>query len=117
MGFNPMAAKTISYIVVSERGHSMKNILPSSSPRISNNPRMSRISCASTTLYWMASSPPPPPYALVSKTSAGWTVEQIAVPYDWNQAAQKAHRLGQDEWAAWLETGREWIGKNPVYYA
>jgi predicted phosphodiesterase len=45
-------------------------------------------------------------YALVSKTAAGWTVEQIAVPYNWSKAAKKARTLGQDEWAAWLETGR-----------
>ena len=45
-------------------------------------------------------------YALISKTSAGSSVEQIAVPYDWNKAAQKARQLGQDEWATWLETGR-----------
>jgi predicted phosphodiesterase len=45
-------------------------------------------------------------YALVSKTAVGWTVEQNAVPYDWNKAAQKARSLGQYEWAAWLETGR-----------
>jgi diadenosine tetraphosphatase ApaH/serine/threonine PP2A family protein phosphatase len=45
-------------------------------------------------------------YAMVSKSAAGWTVEQIVVPYDWNKAAQKARRLGQDEWGAWLETGR-----------
>ncbi len=45
-------------------------------------------------------------YALVSKTVVGWTVEQIAVPYDWYKAAQKARSLGQVEWAAWLGTGR-----------
>ena len=44
--------------------------------------------------------------AVTSKTATGLTVEQIAVPYDWNKAARQARRLGQDEWAAWLETGR-----------
>ena len=45
-------------------------------------------------------------YALVSQTASGWTVEQIAVPYDWRAASAKARWLGQDEWASWLATGR-----------
>ena len=45
-------------------------------------------------------------YAIISITATGWTVDQIEVPYDWNKAARQARRLGQDEWAAWLETGR-----------
>jgi predicted phosphodiesterase len=45
-------------------------------------------------------------YAVIAKNVAGWSVEQIAVPYDWNKAARKGRRLGQDAWAGWLETGR-----------
>jgi diadenosine tetraphosphatase ApaH/serine/threonine PP2A family protein phosphatase len=45
-------------------------------------------------------------YAVIAKTVTGWTVEQIAVPYDWDKAAGKARQLGQDAWAGWLETGR-----------
>jgi predicted phosphodiesterase len=45
-------------------------------------------------------------YAIIAKTAAGWSVEQIAVPYDWYKAASRARRLGQDKWAGWLETGR-----------
>ena len=45
-------------------------------------------------------------YAVISKTLTGWVVEQIALPYDWTKAARQARRLGQDDWAAWLETGR-----------
>jgi len=45
-------------------------------------------------------------YAMISKTAAGWTVDQIVVPYAWDKASGKARRLGQNDWAAWLETGR-----------
>ena len=45
-------------------------------------------------------------YAVVSETAAGWSVEQIAVPYEWNKAARKARQEGQNDWAAWLESGR-----------
>jgi predicted phosphodiesterase len=45
-------------------------------------------------------------YAIIAKTVTGWTVEQIAVPYDWDKAAGQARRLGQDAWAGWLETDR-----------
>jgi len=45
-------------------------------------------------------------YAVIAKTVAGWSIEQIVVPYDWNKAARKGRRLGQDAWAGWLETGR-----------
>ena len=45
-------------------------------------------------------------YAVIAKTVTGWSVEQIAVPYDWDKAAAKARRLGQDAWAYWLEPGR-----------
>ena len=45
-------------------------------------------------------------YAIVSKTAAGWTVEQVAVPYAWHKAATRARHLGQPDWAASLETGR-----------
>ncbi len=45
-------------------------------------------------------------YAVISKTVAGWVVEQIAVPYKWDKAATKARQLGQEQWAGWLETGR-----------
>lgn len=37
---------------------------------------------------------------------AGWTVEQHAVPYDWEAAAREAERNGRPDWAVWLRTGR-----------
>ena len=45
-------------------------------------------------------------YAVLTNTAAGWTVDQVAVPYDCSKAAARARHLGQDEWAKWLETGR-----------
>ena len=56
--------------------------------------------------HMMGNGSPYARYAVISKTDTGWTVEQIAVPYDCNKSARQTHRLGQDEWAAWLETGR-----------
>jgi predicted phosphodiesterase len=45
-------------------------------------------------------------YAVLTETPAGWMVEQIALPYPWEKAAEKARRTGRDDWAAWLESGR-----------
>jgi predicted phosphodiesterase len=45
-------------------------------------------------------------YAVIAKTPTGWTVDLVAVPYDWDKAAAKARQLGLDGWANWLETGR-----------
>lgn len=45
-------------------------------------------------------------YAIVERTSGGWAVEQYAVTYDWEAAAQVAERNGRPEWAFALRTGR-----------
>jgi putative phosphoesterase len=45
-------------------------------------------------------------YAIVECTGRGWAVEQHAVPYDWEAAAQVAQRHGWPEWAFALRTGR-----------
>lgn len=45
-------------------------------------------------------------YAILSKTAAGWMVEQIALPYEWRKAAKKARQHGRNDWAEWLESGR-----------
>ncbi|WP_342119478.1 metallophosphoesterase family protein [Pseudoduganella sp. OTU4001] len=45
-------------------------------------------------------------YAIVERTAGGWAVEQYAVPYDWEAAAQVAERHGRPEWAFALRTGR-----------
>jgi diadenosine tetraphosphatase ApaH/serine/threonine PP2A family protein phosphatase len=45
-------------------------------------------------------------YSIVSRSSAGWQVEDIAVPYDWQAAADTARANGQADWVEWLQTGR-----------
>ncbi|QGZ39008.1 putative phosphodiesterase [Pseudoduganella flava] len=45
-------------------------------------------------------------YAIVERTAAGWLVEHVAVPYDWELAAELAERNGRPDWAHALRTGR-----------
>jgi hypothetical protein len=45
-------------------------------------------------------------YALLQRAAAGWQVEHIAVPYDWNAASAQAARNGRLDWAYALKTGR-----------
>lgn len=45
-------------------------------------------------------------YAVLSEAAEGWNVEQIAIPYEWKKAAEKARRQGRNDWAEWLESGR-----------
>ncbi len=45
-------------------------------------------------------------YAVLAKTTSGWRVEQVTLPYEWNKAAEKAKENGRNDWAAWLESGR-----------
>ena len=44
-------------------------------------------------------------YAIAERAAGGWTVELIAVPYDWEGAARIAERNGRPGWAAPLRTG------------
>jgi predicted phosphodiesterase len=44
-------------------------------------------------------------YAIAQRSSLGWTVELIAVPYDWNAAAELADQRGRHDWALALRTG------------
>lgn len=45
-------------------------------------------------------------YAVLARTGTGWMVEQIALPYEWDKAADAARRNGRPDWAAWLSSGR-----------
>ena len=45
-------------------------------------------------------------YAVLARAKAGWMVEQIALPYAWDRAADAARRNGRPDWAAWLSSGR-----------
>jgi putative phosphoesterase len=45
-------------------------------------------------------------YAVLSRQPEGWAVEQIAVPYAWDEAAAVARRNGREDRARWIESGR-----------
>jgi predicted phosphodiesterase len=45
-------------------------------------------------------------YAILAQQADGWAVEQIAVPYPWDEAATAARRNGREDRARWIETGR-----------
>ncbi len=47
-------------------------------------------------------------YAVLARESGatGWQVEHVAVPYDWNKAAEVARRNGRADWAGWIASGR-----------
>jgi len=45
-------------------------------------------------------------YAIVQQTAFGWAVEQHAIGYDWDAAADVAQRNGRPDWAFALRTGR-----------
>jgi predicted phosphodiesterase len=44
-------------------------------------------------------------YAIAERTPAGWTVEFIAVPYDWDAAVRLAQQRGREDWVRALRTG------------
>lgn len=45
-------------------------------------------------------------YALLTRRAEGWHIDQVLVPYPWNEAAARARRNGRPDWAEWIETGR-----------
>jgi len=45
-------------------------------------------------------------YAVLERTGATWSVEHIALAYDWHGAAALAERNGRADWAHALRTGR-----------
>lgn len=48
-------------------------------------------------------------YSIIRRRGISWEVENIALPYDWEQAAAVALENGCSDWAAWLKTGRAGI--------
>jgi putative phosphoesterase len=44
-------------------------------------------------------------YAVLTRTGRDWSVELIAIPYDWTSAAASARRHGREDWARRLESG------------
>jgi predicted phosphodiesterase len=45
-------------------------------------------------------------YSIISKSDTGILVDNIAVPYNWDQAVAAAMKNGRPDWAKWLGTGR-----------
>ena len=45
-------------------------------------------------------------YAMVERGQAGWAVEFLAIPYDWDAAAADALAAGRADWAQVLATGQ-----------
>jgi predicted phosphodiesterase len=44
-------------------------------------------------------------YALLDRSRSGWSVELIALEYDWDRASKRASENGRAEWAQGLATG------------
>ncbi len=49
-------------------------------------------------------------YAVLSRSSTGWHVEDIAVTYNWRAASEEALKNGRPDWAAWLRMGKAAMG-------
>jgi len=45
-------------------------------------------------------------YSIISRSEFGWSINDRAVPYDWESAANAANRNGRPDWAEWLRSGR-----------
>ena len=44
-------------------------------------------------------------YAIAEQTGAGWTIDLVAVPYDWESAAQLAQLRNRPDWVRALRSG------------
>jgi putative phosphoesterase len=45
-------------------------------------------------------------YAVIEQGKAGWTIQQIKVPYDYQKAVQTAKKQQREDWGYFLDTGR-----------
>jgi hypothetical protein len=45
-------------------------------------------------------------FAILMRRDGAWTVEHVAVAYDWNAAAKVARTNGRPDWAHAIATGR-----------
>jgi hypothetical protein len=45
-------------------------------------------------------------YAICEKSANGWNVARRCVDYDFAKASMTAKRIGNEDWARWLATGR-----------
>jgi len=65
-------------------------------------------------LHVMEAGSPHARYALLTERQAGWQVDHIALPYDWEEAAQLADKNGSKERADALRTGRMTLPPAPL---
>lgn len=56
--------------------------------------------------HYMEAGSPHARYAILELHSNGWHVELVAVPYNWQAAANRAHQNGRDDYVHWLSHGR-----------
>lgn len=56
--------------------------------------------------YRVESGSPHARYAVLTRAEAGWSVEHVALPYAWREAAEATRRQGRADRAHWIETGR-----------
>ncbi|WP_242296409.1 MULTISPECIES: metallophosphoesterase [unclassified Bacillus cereus group] len=57
-------------------------------------------------MHKMESGTPHAKYVVVEKVSEEWIIEQIAVPYSWEEAAELAVQQERHDWAQALKTGK-----------
>ncbi|MBI5471647.1 MAG: metallophosphoesterase family protein [Ignavibacteriae bacterium] len=54
----------------------------------------------------MESGSPHARYAILTHDASNWSVENVALAYDWESAAKDAEANGRSDWAEWIRTGR-----------
>jgi predicted phosphodiesterase len=115
-GVSPRAVEAITASVMGIEypvilsGHShVPRVVTLPDGRVAANPGsvgLPAYTMASPFPYAMEAGSPHARYAVVSKQAGAWTVELVAVPYDWEAAAERARSNGRLDWALWLTTGR-----------
>jgi len=45
-------------------------------------------------------------YAILEKSSVGWTIQHIKVPYEFQCASEESKKRQREDWAHFLRTGR-----------
>lgn len=57
----------------------------------------------------MESGAPHARYSILMRTGESCMIDNVAVPYDWEAAANAAMQNGRPDWTAWLRTGRGYV--------
>lgn len=57
-------------------------------------------------MHKMESGTPHAKYVVIEKVLGEWTIEQISVPYNWEEAAELAVQQERYDWAQALKTGK-----------